>query len=353
MATMNDRTELLLIFLFGCISWAPYTSAQRYSSYPDLEETCNQSLEMECPNNSNGRAGTFRYYDIGALSRGLCSFTVTLDSDCGGWSDNFAFYFNIREITLPRGDYLKIYENRNGSRSLLQRLTGDLTQSYYPSSVAQALTSYSKQPSFTLEYFRSASRSSDLDQTFIDFVITEDSPHYRSNSWCEALQGYVSNDFICDKGGLDDRVNCPSNFEASVNGGNPANWRQCDIRTPAPSPPVPTVPSRDSNGLSPGASTGIIVGIFLPICFIIALCIAVSYSARRRALLNQPTGQTPTGSATTRPLGVGRREAPAPDLPFMGAPPSYAEVTATSPHVTLTMPAPISPPPKYSGHLFI
>ncbi|XP_055349717.1 uncharacterized protein LOC129596463 isoform X2 [Paramacrobiotus metropolitanus] len=199
---------------------------------PNLENTCNQSLTIECPYTYTGRAGTFRYYFIPDLPTGLCYFNVTLASNCGRSWDFFAFYFNIRKFVLPTADYVRIYgTDRLAARILLKELTGSYTAWSNPSSVSQALTSYAKQPSFTFEYFRSTFASTGVHEAYIDFVVVEDSSH-SMNTRCTALSGYVNNNFICHTDGANDRVNCPASFNPVVYGMNPVYTRQSCIAQP-------------------------------------------------------------------------------------------------------------------------
>ncbi|XP_055349759.1 uncharacterized protein LOC129596485 [Paramacrobiotus metropolitanus] len=275
---------VILICGLGFLCFVKSATAQYYDSYRDLETACNESLTVVCPYMYTGRAGTFRYYYIGNLPAGRCSFNVTLDSNCGTSASNqFAFYFNIRKFILPSEDTLTIYQTRDSvmgnSSTMIKKLTGYLAQSYNPTSVAQARTAFSRQPSFTFEYFRSSSPYSGLHEAYIDFVIVESTSHIR-NAFCAALGGYVHDDFICDKDGLTDRVNCPSSFSPSITGRNPALWRQCQTASTTPYYWDRSTRYWNNNNnydyeddLSAGAITGITVGVvFFVILIIYSLC---------------------------------------------------------------------------------
>ncbi|XP_055349777.1 uncharacterized protein LOC129596503 [Paramacrobiotus metropolitanus] len=253
-------------------------------------------------------------------------------------------------------DFVRLYENnRYGIQKyvLLKELKGNVPGYHDPASVSQALTSYVTKPSFTLEYHRSSSSAAGYHEAFIDFVITEDTPH-SMNSRCSALSGYVSNIFICDTDGVNNRVNCPIEFLPTVAGYNPSFSRQCTNR-PATSPPYyyySSTPnywntqSSHDNGLGPGAITGIVMGC---VCFVVFLIVVVAeVCARRKISRNRPIVPTSTRGTlqTSRPIVA---DAPVfavgPTPPFMGAPPSYEEVTASPAQGSVPMPQP--PIPKF------
>ncbi|XP_055349809.1 uncharacterized protein LOC129596525 [Paramacrobiotus metropolitanus] len=209
-------------------------SCAQYYQYADLENSCNGSLLLDCPYHETGKAGTFRYYYITWMQPGLCFFNVTLVPSCGTDPDLFAFYFNIRKLDLPSGDYIKIHQTTsNGQQFLLKHLTGSQNPFSNPSSVAQTMTfPYEKRPKISFEYFRSSSPVSSAHDAVIDFVIVENNA-YSHNTRCEAFSGYVNNIFICDTDGSMDRVNCPSGSNPVFGlGFNPALGRQCTDQPP-------------------------------------------------------------------------------------------------------------------------
>ncbi|XP_055349762.1 uncharacterized protein LOC129596489 [Paramacrobiotus metropolitanus] len=304
-------------------------SSYGYASYQsfDLEDRCNRSLTIDCPYMYSGRAGTFRYYVVTKLQPGTCYLNVTLDSNCGMSYNYYSIYLNIRKFNLPTNDRVRIYEKNTYSRNLLKDLTGSQSAFSNPASVAQTRTSYVKQPSISFEYFRSASSATGSHEAFIDYVIVEDTSSSH-NTYCSALSGYVNDDYICDRDYSTDRVNCPSSFTFDT-GRNPAYSRQsCSS-------------SHNNNyyyddGLSAGAISGIITGcvFFFVIVF---YAIAAAVGSRRRAAV-RPVVLARGTITTTRPVVVGTYE-PMPS--YAGAPPSYAEVTATT--VTTSQ----QPPARY------
>ncbi|XP_055345190.1 uncharacterized protein LOC129593031 [Paramacrobiotus metropolitanus] len=221
---MDYGRVLLFTLRVGFFYFLKSSSAQ-YQSF-NLENKCNGSLTLYCPEYFDGRPGTFRYTYISRMPRGLCYFDVTLDSFCLDRGVLFAFYFNIRSLNLPSGDYLQIYD-KTIPRFPLKHLTGNQTALFNPASVAQALTSYTRKPSIALEYYRSLSSATSAHNALVDFVILEDTAS-AMNAHCAALSGYVDTFYLCHTFGSVDRVNCPSNFVPSVTGLNPAYGRQCD-----------------------------------------------------------------------------------------------------------------------------
>ncbi|XP_055349724.1 uncharacterized protein LOC129596465 [Paramacrobiotus metropolitanus] len=358
---MDTENVIFIILGLGLLYCAGGADAQYYNSYPDLENTCNQSLTIECPYPYTGRAGTFRYYFIPNMPMGLCTFNVTLAADCGGPYDRFAFYFNVRKFILPTADYVRIYQTAGSLRFLLKELTGRYTAWYFPSSVAQALTSYAKQPSITFEYFRGSALSTGSHEAYIDFVVVENDSH-SMNTRCTALSGYVNNNFICHTDGTNERVNCPASFTPIVNGMNPAYSRQCAPQTTTTYPyywysSTPSYWNSHSNydyGLSSGAITGIVMGSVFFVVFLIAVASAAC-SASRKTSPSRPILALTSGNInTSRPVVVGQPAfAVEPTPPFMGAPPSYGEVTAlpaqkaTASPAQVSVPMPQPPIPKF------
>ncbi|XP_055349817.1 uncharacterized protein LOC129596531 [Paramacrobiotus metropolitanus] len=338
---MGIRSGLVLACSLGMFCVLRTTTAFYYNLYSDMETRCNQSVVLDCPYLISGRAGTIRYQNIPVLSRESCWFTLTLDSSCGKPQMSFAFYFNVRKFNLPYPDALRIYENWNGFRGLVMQLADSMPQYRNPSSVAQALTAYVKQPSVTFEYMRRASYSSSVHEVIVDFVIVEDTSHSR-NTFCGALQGYVNDNFICDNDGINDRVNCPLTYAASVDGNNPARGTQC-LREATTS----IFNDRNNNlnqgssatGLNSGAISGISVGVAIVVFFtILAGIIYLVRSRGRRTPLHSFTTTTPRNANTSQPVS-GTHDAPfAPSPPFTDLPPSYAEAVGSVEHATSAIP---------------
>ncbi|XP_055349827.1 uncharacterized protein LOC129596543 [Paramacrobiotus metropolitanus] len=209
---------LLFALGWGIISLSKSSSAPYYQ-YVDLEKSCNSSVILECPVPETGRAGTFRYFLIYMLPLGLCSFEATLAHNCGGWTDRYKFYLNIRKLDLPANDYLKIYD-AGLTYNFIKHLTGNHTAAVNPASVAQAVTEYFPIPSVKFEYFRSSSTATNFHDALIDFVVVEERPGSHSG-YCNAVSGYVNSNFLCDTAGWVDRVNCPSSYiDSTVTGLN-------------------------------------------------------------------------------------------------------------------------------------
>ncbi|XP_055349760.1 uncharacterized protein LOC129596486 [Paramacrobiotus metropolitanus] len=350
---MVNGSCLFFVLALAFVCCAYHTDAQIYNLYRNLEELCNGNLTVDCPDSFNGRAGTFRFYLITRLSPGLCSVNVTLAENCGRTLEYYAFYFNFRKFFLPTNDRVRLYQiTRYGTVNILKELRGSVSGYSDPASVAQAMTSYGKQPAFTFEYFRSASPASGSHEAFIDFVVVEDTYH-AMNSRCAALSGYVNDHFICDTDGDTNRVNCPSSFSPSTTGYNPAYSRQCGNRpTTSYYTTTPYYWNTQGNydydyGLSSGAITGIVMGSVFFVVFLIAV-ISAACSASKKTSPSRPIVLTTTsGTAlTSRPVVVGAPvPAAGPTPPFMSAPPSYEEVTASPAHVSVPMPQP--PVPKF------
>ncbi|XP_055349751.1 uncharacterized protein LOC129596481 isoform X2 [Paramacrobiotus metropolitanus] len=230
---MGTGSASFIILGLGFLLCIRNVEAQYYMYHPNMGKMCNQSMQFDCPFTYAGRAGTFRYYRIPDLSPGLCFFSVTLPADCGIPSDRFAFYFNIRKFLLPSTDRVRIYQTYSlEPRILLKEMTGSHSARSDPSSAAQALTSYVKQPSFTIEYFRDTSPATESHQADIDFVTVENNPD-KLRMYCTALSGYVDVYYICHTDGIEDRVNCPDSFTADVYAENPAYLRSsCPFKSP-------------------------------------------------------------------------------------------------------------------------
>ncbi|XP_055349795.1 uncharacterized protein LOC129596520 [Paramacrobiotus metropolitanus] len=346
------------IFVILGLEFLHYISdahAQYYNSYPDLESTCNQTLKMECPFLYTDKAGTLRYYFISNLPTGLCYFNVTLPPDCGMADDVFAFYINIRKFVLPTADSVRIYQtNHVAPRVLLKELTGSLYARPSPASVAQALTSYAKQPSFSLEYFRSTFNSTREHEAYIDFVVVEGRAHIMYTH-CTALSGYVYNKLICDTDGTNERVNCPASFTPVVYTTNPAYSRQsCAPGAAAatdfnPNPGDGTQMASDDDSditLSNTAIIGIVAGSVFLVVVLIAIVSVARRAIRRRSreraeiappddieLANMPGAAAETIQPLLRQPPPAYRERPPSGPPsyreietsFMEGPPSYRE----------------------------
>ncbi|XP_055349816.1 uncharacterized protein LOC129596530 [Paramacrobiotus metropolitanus] len=189
---MAGLGQVVILVLGLTLLYFVQSSSAQYYQNTDLENFCNGNLTLECPYNNTGRAGTFRYYCISWLPRGVCYFNVTLAPNCGNDEDLFAFYFNIRKLNLPSRDYIKIYQTVGAGQWPLKDLNGSQPALSNPSSVAQASTlTYRRQPSIMFEYFRSSSPVSGAHDAIIDFVIYE-SNFYPHNTWCFAFQGNVT-----------------------------------------------------------------------------------------------------------------------------------------------------------------
>ncbi|XP_055349792.1 uncharacterized protein LOC129596516 [Paramacrobiotus metropolitanus] len=365
---MGTGSKFFIILGLGFLSCIRNVMAQYYRNYPNLEMLCNQSLVLDCPFLFDGRAGTFRYDNIPDLSPGLCYFNVTLPPDCGISSRFFAFYINIRKFLLPPTDHVRIYQaNRLAPRILLKELTGSHSARSNPSSVSQALTSYVKQPSFIFEYFRGTSPSTESNQAYIDFIIVTNSPGLWS-AYCPALSGYVDVYFICHTDGTYGRVNCPHSFTPDVYAVNPASLRQsCPFRSPPSAgnnEPIyeywnthGILGSSQSSSLSSDAITGIVFGCILFVVIIITGVYMRLRSVRRRTPPSRPIVLPRTSGAVqlepllvTVPQGANRVPAVlddpvAPPPPYLGAPPSYSQLTAAPALVSISL----SNPPSYKS----
>ncbi|XP_055349761.1 uncharacterized protein LOC129596488 [Paramacrobiotus metropolitanus] len=356
---MGTGSQFFIILGLGFLSCICNVNAQYYRYYTDLEKTCNQSVELECPFSFTGRAGTFHYDYISDLSPGLCYFNVTLPPDCGASSDFFAVYFNIRKFLLPSTDRFRIYQtNRLAPRILLKELNGSHSARSNPASVAQALTSYVKQPSFTFEYFRGTSPSTESHQANIDFIIVDKSTDVLSAS-CTALSGFVDDYFICHTDGINDRVNCPDSFTADVYAVNPALKRQTCIFKSQPSfanhqPIDDYLNAQDAPGLSSGAIAGIVCGCVLFVAIIVTAVFMVR-SARRRTLPSLPIVLPSTsGDVQLEPLlavppdatswqavlddAVQDQQHVASPPPILEVPPSHSQANTAPVAITLSNP---------------
>ncbi|XP_055349793.1 uncharacterized protein LOC129596519 [Paramacrobiotus metropolitanus] len=365
---MGSGSAFFIIIRLGFLFCSRNVAAQYYRYYPYMDRMCNQSLLLDCPF-MYARAGIFRYDNIPNMSPGLCYFNVTLPADCGISTDSFAVYFNIRKFLLPSTDRVRIYQtDRLASRILLKELTGSHSARSNPSSVAQALTSYVKQPSFTFEYFRGTSPSTELHQAGIDFVVVESSPGLW-NAYCPALSGYVDDYFFCHTDGSYDRVNCPHNFAADVYALNPAYLRQpCPFKSPPSfenNEPIYEywntygIPgSSKSSSLNFAIITGIAFGCVLCVLMIIA-AVYVVRSARRRTSPSRPIVPSTNCTMQLAPLLAAMQhdatnwpavldDPVAPPPPFTGAPPSYSQVTAAPVLGGIPPPPFMGAPPSYS-----
>ncbi|XP_055349725.1 uncharacterized protein LOC129596466 [Paramacrobiotus metropolitanus] len=319
---MNAKMRVLIgvsVMMFVLIK-----SSYGYAAYTpyDLWDRCSRSLTLDCPYRYNGRAGTFRCLLVTLLDPGLCQLNVTLQTNCGISYNNYSIYLNIRKFDVPTNDRLRIYESNSNSRTLLKDLTGYQPALSNPASVAQTRTSYVRQPSISIEYFRSTSDATSPHEFFIDYVILEDTAS-ADNTYCSALSGYVHDDYICDKDDSTDRVNCPSSFTFDT-GRNPAYSRQLCNNTD----------NDDHRVFDDGMSAGVIAGISIGCAFAFAIVLyTITVAVRKLAAARRaaPVVLAPETITSTRPVVVGTYE------PM----PSYAEAVAT------TTTNPPQPPARY------
>ncbi|XP_055347862.1 uncharacterized protein LOC129594992 [Paramacrobiotus metropolitanus] len=169
----------------------------------------------------------------------------------------------------PYPDTLEIYEEQYGSRRLVKSMRGYQSALSNPTSVAQLLSYYTHQPSFSLQYLRQGQGSVLLHEVLIDFVVVEGSSN-PGNTYCSALRGYVNSDYICDHDYETDRCNCPSSY-TDTPFPNPANARDAICG--------PT--TQYTKTVSVGKVIGVLAGVAGFICIILGVN---HYFRRRRRL---------------------------------------------------------------------
>ncbi|XP_055349791.1 uncharacterized protein LOC129596515 [Paramacrobiotus metropolitanus] len=343
---MNTAKMIWTVFVLFVFSSMHLFVGGAFYNYHDLGSKCDGEVKIECPPLLHGRAGTFQLTNISRLT-GNCVVNVIMVPGCASEVQDqlFSIYFSIRKLNIPSTDRLRMHQYDEWNSTLLLK---DLTLSWWyninPTSVAQARTSWNTHPRVQIEYTRGITNATSAHQMLIDYVIVE---FKRSSgvegylrSPCPTLNGYIHNDFVCDADGVVDRVNCPGFYYDSI-GNNPAMSRYCDTRYPTTTGRSttyryePWTPSYD-DGMDAGTIAGIIIAVFF---FVVLLICTVSSAKSRQRRSAQPTV---TLSRPTAGWSGSRTTSEEPPHPFMGAPPSYEEVTRGN-NVAIAMPQPEVP----------
>ncbi|XP_055349734.1 uncharacterized protein LOC129596468 isoform X2 [Paramacrobiotus metropolitanus] len=192
--------------------------------YVDKIPCCGSQIRFNCAAILSGEAGTIEFRPV---SEDDWQINLDLEKDCAEPPHTFAFYLNIRRINLPSTYRLAMYEYEveSGSRTLVKDLQYFQRTLHDPASISHLLTKYSPHPSIAIEYSRGSAANNPSSFVSIDYVIISNTSS-SVNTYCHALSGYVNQEYICDKDGERDRVNCPSAYVPDM-GRNPAFGRQC------------------------------------------------------------------------------------------------------------------------------
>ncbi|XP_055348523.1 uncharacterized protein LOC129595508 isoform X2 [Paramacrobiotus metropolitanus] len=312
MAALGFPANALLL---ACL-FAPGSHAVTYSSTSNLENYCDRTLYISCPY-SYGEAGTIRFW---IMPKTTCKVTVTLSSsNCGSYNEWFKFYLNIRESKMPTSSTMEIYDT-SSSRTLGKTWNGGsyaATQYSNPTSAGQYLSRSARQPEVSIEFTPSRSYPpASSHQVVFDYVVVSDtSSSY--NTYCSALSGYVSDNYICDTS--NDRVNCPSSYSASVYSMDPAMYRQ-------------------SCSLEGGAIAGIVIGCVAFVAIVIGIIVACANRRPRTTVTNKVAF---TNNAYSAPVVTfSQPGAPAPYPTQAYAPAPYPAGAAPAPYPAGAAPVP-------------
>ncbi|OQV11964.1 hypothetical protein BV898_13759 [Hypsibius exemplaris] len=359
------------------------TTALVYPMYA-FHNLCGKTKDVSAPKDT-GSAGVL------VLDRNIrtaCTISLKIISLSSIQAD--AIYLNIKDMRLPVNYSVEIYENVYLDRfspviantTLVKRLEGGPINgsSLWPSSVAQLRSSFAQKVELSIRIngYNTTGLNFIYDRLVIDFNILRESSSTYYSHYCDALEGYTFDQYLCDE---DDRVNCPSAYNNSQTL-NPAlsaehfqSW-YCDAfilmttsrpatrRTTTdsylswwsyPTQPSYYNPGSNYNGGYSGSSSysdrpngvavaGAIIGSIGGLVFFGAL-VQIAYRRQRMLQAHQarrvgvprshahPTYTAPV-VVSSGPYQSHPSYAPPPPQPFqtplyMDAPPSYSEVQAT------------------------
>ncbi|XP_055348537.1 uncharacterized protein LOC129595521 [Paramacrobiotus metropolitanus] len=264
---MDTRWVTVQVFVFLFSSFADgfnYTTKNLH----DECHTAERIIYLNCPTSVTGSAGTiiFKPETVANIADG-CAVTVKAREGCtGDKNDEYAIYINIKASHLPHDSEMSIYDVKESSpKTLEKRWSGaPLGQNINPTSVGQTLSFWAREPALSVEYAHNQLSVNASHQVILDYVIVE---HYGGdhNTWCHALMGYVSNEYICDT--QDDRVSCPSRYTHSVNNMEPATDRQSCTA-----------------GLTGGEIAGIVIGSVIGVAILAGIAVACVKKSRKRTI---------------------------------------------------------------------
>ncbi|XP_055348573.1 uncharacterized protein LOC129595553 [Paramacrobiotus metropolitanus] len=280
-------------------------NAALYSAHRNLEDYCGRTLEINCPY-SYGEAGTLRFLRIPGTA---CKVTVTLSSSsCGLSYEYFAIYLNIRSLYTPENSRMEIYDT-SSIRTLGKSWNGGYTpQNSNPTSAGQYLSKYARQPEISIEFTPSLDNTPAFyHEVVFEYVILSDTSS-DSNARCSALNGYVSDNYICDTD--NDRCNCPYAYTPYVYSMSPAGYRQ-----------------QCAYELSGGAIAGIAIGCF---AFVVVIIVITALVGKRR----RPRTKTPRVAF----ISNGYSETSVALTPQEAPPPYPAQAYAAPPYPAATSP---------------
>ncbi|OQV11962.1 hypothetical protein BV898_13757 [Hypsibius exemplaris] len=308
------------------------TSAATYKPY-DLNDYCGSTITLT----SDELAGVLKFDSAPARS---CTVNVTVDILS---YETYAIYFNVKYLSLYQSK-VNIYESyttTSGSRlfKLVKQLPGgDVYSSFSPTSVAQLLSSYQSKVTLSIEFIRSSpnftwnSRSFRLDYNVLRGQSRSD------NIYCTALSGYMHKDLYCETG---DRVNCPNAYTSTIDVGNYAFWKNQGTSGTYGSSCRASPVSSYSPDIDTFTIVGAIIGSVFSLTILVVIAQLICRHQRGRSLHRHVQGvAVPMHSAASGPTTsvgpyvVGQPNYPVQPQPypqnFVGAPPTYAEVQAST-----------------------